>query len=151
MFVGCWWKAVTNLLSHGTWFLLQTFLWEVCFHLNSKEKKAILYLCLTKIHTIMLFKGLKNWRAGHFQFLMLSILCFILHITRYAVLVMLLKFSIPSHCKCVEKNVVIDSIFLELLLQLVQKSFARLYFNDFLRNSRFVSDFAMLMAAWMPY
>lgn len=106
-------------------------------------KNMLIYVSLSS-HTIVLLKGLKYWRVGHFQCQMLSISCFILPITRCA----RSNFFYPAkfgrwHLNISWQLLLLVPFSLKLQLQLVQKSFARLYFNDFLKSTRFMSNFAL--------
>lgn len=81
--VGFWCKAHTHLLSHGTWFLLSDFLWEVSLHCTKKSLFGFFFIFVFKISlNVLPCTDLKNWKGGLFQYQILIILFFILHITR---------------------------------------------------------------------
>lgn len=94
---------------------------------------------ITFLFLILLFAftDTRNFRGNNFLYLMLTTLCFTPHITR--------SFYYYDLTQIMIYLFLLLLTLLPSILQLVQKSFARLMFNDFLRNARFYSSYAVLL------
>lgn len=97
---------------------------------------------------MIMSSGLKSLRESNSQFLMRIILFSILPITRYSCFSFFDNTYIYLQITEFFRSCWI-TFFLDVLQQLVQKSFARLYFNDYLRNSRLVSSCQLLSLSFV--
>ena len=147
--VGGWWQIITNLLSQGLGFMLWSSKWKVCLLLyfyspcNYLEKVVykFIYFSISHVHL-----DEQVWKGGRaivfFGRCWLYSLPFTLqqgntHISLSLCLCLSFYTHMLIYC-CISTCIKYVFISFPIFCQLVQKSFGRIIYNDFLRNARCV-------------